>query len=135
METINCSYFLTDKHLNKNSLLNASGNSCSLISINIFLRIIAFQHKRAFFVFRYTAFVAMITKYRSRIPDVSNYSSIKCYVHIWSRNGNILDCYCLTVHLALLTSHNLLFFSLHKTGENNIFGFLSFFFLGKLSKY
>ena len=31
--------------------------SASLILINIFPRITAFQHKRAFFVFRYNAFV------------------------------------------------------------------------------
>ena len=34
----------------------------------------------------------VITKYRSRIPDVSNYSSIKFYVSIRSKNGNILNC-------------------------------------------
>ena len=40
---------------------------------------------------------------------------------------------CLIVHLAFLTSCNLLFFSLYKTSKNNIFGFLSFS-LGKLFK-
>ena len=38
---------------------------------------------------------------------------------------------CSIVHLAFLTSYNLLFFSLYKTFKNNSFGFLSFF-LGKL---
>ena len=104
----------------------------ALISINIFPRITAFQHKRAFFVFRYTAFVLkwlpwQQQKYFSRIPDLSNYSSIKFYVRIRSRNGNILDCFCLIVHFAFLTSHNLLFLSLYKTYKNNILVFYRFF--------
>ena len=62
-----------------------------------FLRITAFQHERAFFVFRYTDFVRkqlpwLQQEYHSCIPDVSNYSSIKFCVRIWSTNGNILDC-------------------------------------------
>ena len=31
--------------------------------------------------------------------------------------------YCCILHLSFLTSHNLLFFSLYNTSENNIFGF------------
>ena len=48
---------MTDKHSSKNFQLNVSGNHVVLISINIFPRITVFQQKRAFFVFRNTAFV------------------------------------------------------------------------------
>ena len=46
---------MTDKHLNKNSSHQVI--HVALILINIFPRITAFQHKRAFFVFMYYAFV------------------------------------------------------------------------------
>ena len=72
-----------------------------LILINIFSRITAFQHKRAFFVFRCMfcfELVTMIrTKYHSRISDVSNYSTIKFYVRIRSTDENIQDCLLLNV--------------------------------------
>ena len=42
----------------------------------------------------FSKMVTMVTtKYHSRIPDVSNYSSIKFYVRIRFASGNILDCY------------------------------------------
>ena len=69
----------------------------ALISINIFPRITAFKHKRAFFVFRYNTFVLkwlpwQQQAYHSRISGVSNYSSIKFFVRISYTDGNIRDC-------------------------------------------
>ena len=72
------------------------------------------------------------TKYLSHISDVSNFSSIKFYVHIRPTNGNIPDClffYCEFI-ISVFTQ---LFFSLCKTSETTLRVSLSFF-LGKLSK-
>ena len=46
---------MTGKHLNENSMRQII--HAVLILINIFPRITAVQHKRAFFVFRYDTFV------------------------------------------------------------------------------
>ena len=49
---------MTDKHSSKNFQLNVSGISyCFNFEKHFFLRITAFQQKRTFFVFRYSAFV------------------------------------------------------------------------------
>ena len=93
---------MTDKHLNKDSLLNVSCNPCCFnFDKYFFSRITAFQHKRAFFVFRcmfcFELVTTTTTKYHSRISDLSNYSTVKFYVRIRSTDGNIQDCLLLNV--------------------------------------
>ena len=41
------------------------------------------------------------TKYGSRIPGVSDYSSIKFYVRTQSRNGNMLHCLLFNCELSI----------------------------------
>ena len=49
---------MTDKHLHENSTFSPPGNPCCCnFDKYFFPRITAFQHKRAFFAFRYDAFV------------------------------------------------------------------------------
>ena len=99
----------------------------ALTSINIFFRITAFQHKKAFFVSRYTSFVLKWLpwqqKYGSCITDVSNYSSIKFYVRSQSRRGNILHCLSFNCEFSILTSHNLFFLSFYKPPKQQRFRF------------
>ena len=130
METINCSWIMTDKHLNKNSLLNASDNPyCFNFGKYFFLRLTAFHHKRVFFVFRSTAFVLkwlpwLQQKYHSRISDVLNYSSIDFYGNIMSTNGNIRD--CLLFNCAFIIADVIQFIVLQflqNLYKNSIFGF------------
>ena len=48
--------------------------------------------------------VTMVTtKYHSRIPDVSDYSSVKFYIRIRSTDGNIRE--CLLLNCALIISN------------------------------
>ena len=66
--------------------------------------------------------VTMVTKkYRSRIPDVSNYSSIKFCVRILSRNGNILDCLLFSCAFGISDVTQSIVFSLYKTSKKTTF--------------
>ena len=79
--------------------------------------------------------VTMITtKYYSRIPDVSSYSSIKIFVHILFTNGDILDCLLFNCVVIIVTSQNLLLFSFCRTSKKTTLSVFLSFFLGKLSK-
>ena len=66
------------------------------------------------------------------IPDVSNYSSIKFYVPIRSRNVNIPD--CLLFNCAFIISDVTIycFFSLYKTSRKTTFSLCRFCFRGFL---
>ena len=78
---------MNDKHLNENSLLNDS--CCFNFDEHFFLRITAFQHERAFFVFRCNDFVLkwlpwLQQEYHSRILELS-IDEIMCLHSVYKR--------------------------------------------------
>ena len=65
---------------------------------------------------------------------MSNYSPIKFYVRIRSRNGNILDCLSFNCAFSISdVTQSIVFQFVENLLKKHFFGFLSFF-LGKLSK-